>query len=1106
MTVSPTAKESPYHISLSDGTTTANFVAVLGNGKADPRAIRQFDYQRSGQQTQTGPAKYGDETPPYSTQAQDDWTGGRGAEDLDDDATKYYDASGVDTTSEFGVILGGLPHWTTGYRTYNVAMPGSVSWEELYGTQRYMARTFTPTGNYTAYQVGILFRKVGSPGALTVALYSNSSGSPNASLVSAAATGTTDSLSVTEFVSISATALTSGTAYWVVVYGAATDSASNHWEIATDEDASGKVSGAGASWANGAGLYYAVHANDGGFVFRMFEYKRALYGVKILDSGGGSPPYINGDRGAADSNAADKTYLNDAAKSWTVDEWDGCKALITAGPGCDENVPWRTIVGNTATALEVDTDWGTAHTTATEYVILGSDKWTSLQDLSYHCTDFAVADEFVYFAFGENQSKNVYRYRAYNSAGAWSTSFVEDLLPALRILSVRDPDEGFFLYGAQNENDDYGVCVWKAKVPEARPESPLGVINEGLHSVIGTLAQTDSPWDAWQVTNITNSTDDGFTKVAIAAGFTTGVAAVENLDTPIDITEGTALGVLIRSSVTTASSDLKLVFEDNSHLGKWYTATSVKEQALSGGAWTTHTDAFDTLTGTDASVTHTTAKAIYIISAVKFSQIDFDFGGTVNAVASVLTVKLFNGSEWTAVTASDGTIAAGATWAVDGVVSFTPIQDWTQVTLDSVTGYAAQLTVSVNLTATIDVVEVAVARKNNQYANIPALVANEWTWAVMPITPTEEPAPDESAIASIGLYVNTDNAAQNVWLRGGVKVLRELAEFEKLPSQARITSMVAYADENTEEEIPWVFTEDYVYKWPTTGGLTPIPLKEMAGLRSEENGKAVAVNDVYMYFNLGDNLERYFNRNLDDVGPNKGSGLPDNRRGTPYSLASYPGKLLCAINAGGGKFSSVLAFINNNWHEVYRSPTQQAARIRNIYVQSVPGGSSRLWVNMGRFVVWVPLSLNPWNDGDYEYIWEGHLISAYIYGGLQDVVKAYIRLKLFLENVSPDHRFLQADYQLDDDTAWTAISTTFDSSPVEEGELDTTDPPNVTGRRIRFRLRFYTDDKTETPRLKAMVLESIGGLAARYGYTWTTELADGAMALDLEGQGDSTFG
>src|SRR3990167_4601598 len=841
-----------------------------------------------------------------------------------------------------------------------IEFPGSVQWEGLYSSQRYMARSFTASSTYTAYEVGVIFRKVGSPGELTVSLYSNSSGAPNA-LLGSGATSPSDTLTIHKFVDIAPTvALTSGTVYHVVVGGADDDDATNHWEIATDASAAGNSSADATAWASAPGLYYGVIANDGGFVFRMFEYKRALYGLKILDSGGATKLYINGDRGAADSNSADLTYLRDAAKSWTVDEWVDCKVLITAGPGCDEKTPWRAIIGNTATRLEVDEDWGTTHTTSTEYVILGSDKWTesSISPLAGHCTDVAVADQFVYFAFGENQSLNVYRYREYDWAGAWTIQNVKDLLPAVRLLSIRDPDEGFFMYGGQNENADYGVCVWKAKVPEARPESPLGVLDEGLYSEIGTLAQTDSPWDAWQVTNITNSTDDSFTKVAIAAGFTTGVAAVENLDTPVDITEGTALGVLIKSSVTTASSDLKLVFEDNSHLGKWYTATSVKEQALAGGAWTTHTAAFDTLTGTAATVAMTTAKAFYVISAVKFSQIKFDFA-TVNNNASIPTIKLFSGSEWTAVTvASDGTASpAGTPWAQNGTMTFVPIQDWTQVTLDSATGYAAQITVSADLDS-LTINEISVARKNNQYANVPALTANEWTWVVMPITPTEEPAPDESAISSIGLYVNTDNGAQNVWLRGGVKVLRELAEFEKLPSQARITSMVAYADENTEEEIPWVFTEDYVYKWPTTGGLTPIPLKEMAGLRSEENGKAVAVNDVYMYFNLAYNLERYFNRNLDDVGPNKGSGLPDNRRGTPYSLASYPGKLLCGINAGGGKYSSVLAFINNNWHEVYRSPTQQAARIRNIYVQSVH---------------FVPVIVN-----------EGHLISAYIYGGLQD--------------------------------------------------------------------------------------------------------------------------
>src|SRR3990167_7993739 len=298
-----------YHLSLEDGTTKAGFVAILGNGKADPRAIRQFDYQRSGQQTQTGPAKYGDETPPYSTQAQDDWTGGRGAEDLDDDATKYYDASGVDATSEFGVVLGGLPHWTTGYKSADIEYHGSVQWEGLYSSQRYMARSFTASSTYTAYEVGVIFRKVGSPGELTVALYSNSGGAPNA-LLGSGTTSPSDTLSIHKFVDIAPTvALVSSTVYHVVVWGADDDDATNHWEIATDASAAGNSSADATAWASAPGLYYGVIANDGGFVFRPFEYKRALYGLKILDSGGATKLYINGDRGAADSNTADKKFL-----------------------------------------------------------------------------------------------------------------------------------------------------------------------------------------------------------------------------------------------------------------------------------------------------------------------------------------------------------------------------------------------------------------------------------------------------------------------------------------------------------------------------------------------------------------------------------------------------------------------------------------------------------------------------------------------------------------------------------------------------------------------------------------------------------------------------
>ena len=340
-------------------------------------------------------------------------------------------------------------------------------------------------------------------------------------------------------------------------------------------------------------------------------------------------------------------------------------------------------------------------------------------------------------------------------------------------------------------------------------------------------------------------------------------------------------------------------------------------------------------------------------------------------------------------------------------------------------------------------------------------------------------------------------------------MLNETMEYQKLPNDARVTNLVAYTNADTEQEVAWAVTENLFYKLDDGEGnfvAVPVPLKEMAGLRSEGNGLGLAVNDVYLYFNLGDSLERYFNRNLDDVGPNRDAGLPEGRQGPPSSLVSYPGRLLAGIdNSDADGQSSVLQFIDNNWHEVFRAPYN--GRLRSIYVQALPGSKTeRLWVGWGANVCWVPLSIAPYYDPNYDYMWEGHLISAWYYGGMHDIVKMWNSLKLFLENVSPAHRFVNADYQVDDSAnAWTAVAGDFDSMPVEELNLSSANPPNITGRRFRYRLRFYTDDKTETPRLKASVVQAIGGAPVKYGYTWTFALADGDMALDREGAEEGVF-
>ena len=156
------------------------------------------------------------------------------------------------------------------------------------------------------------------------------------------------------------------------------------------------------------------------FAARFFEYKRGTYAITQVDNNSNSYLWLNGDRGTADDNTGALTTLVDAAKSWTTDEWIGAKVILIDGPGSEETQNWRSITANSATALTVSPAWNIIHTTATNYVIVGSNKWVSKHDLGGIVTDVTVADDFVYFARGDTGSNYILRYQEYNAAGVWS--------------------------------------------------------------------------------------------------------------------------------------------------------------------------------------------------------------------------------------------------------------------------------------------------------------------------------------------------------------------------------------------------------------------------------------------------------------------------------------------------------------------------------------------------------------------------------------------------------------------------------------------------------------------------------------------------------------
>ena len=118
---------------------------------------------------------------------------------------------------------------------------------------------------------------------------------------------------------------------------------------------------------------------------------------------------------------------------------------------------------------------------------------------------------------------------------------------------------------------------------------------------------------------------------------------------------------------------------------------------------------------------------------------------------------------------------------------------------------------------------------------------------------------------------------------------------------------------------------------------------------------------------------------------------------------------------------------------------------------------------------------------------------------MMDIQKLWKSLKVFAENVTAT-RNIVADYQLDGDSTWTEIGT-FDTVPVEEIDIAS---PHPQGRRIRYRLRFFTADQTETPRMKATVTEGVAFVPVKNQYSFTFTLDKGLERIDLMGAHDDS--
>ncbi|NMC58679.1 MAG: hypothetical protein GYA51_04725 [Candidatus Methanofastidiosa archaeon] len=381
--------------------------------------------------------------------------------------------------------------------------------------------------------------------------------------------------------------------------------------------------------------------------------------------------------------------------------------------------------------------------------------------------------------------------------------------------------------------------------------------------------------------------------------------------------------------------------------------------------------------------------------------------------------------------------------------------------------------------------------------SLPALRANVWNDIDLPISPSE--LVGANSIISIGLNCTEDkNTNFNIWLDDGVWALYD---YSPISLDNRINAIETYGSPQklwviTEDEIGYIDNHKYV----------PSEIKGLKPLASNVNGRAHVADDVYLYFNIGNDMHRFYSQSLYNISAYKDAGMPEDRIASPSCAIAYKDRVYVAYDGGYSNYSYILCYHGDGWHEVYRAPIN-GLRIRSIYIQPIPDNNNnidRLWINMGCDVLWIPVSSNPYNEPNYKYIDEGYLETPWIYGSRRDIKKYFKELKLFCENVSSNNYYIQADYKLDDDSGWTTIDNNFDS--IEEGiDFSSSSPPTSVGKRLKIRFRFYTNDCTKTPRLKQMLIRGIGYAPQKFQYSFYFKMQEGDYNEDLEGDIDTTY-
>jgi len=502
-------KNPTHDFALSDGRVSYGFKFKDG---VPERSLTDMGQTPSTLKLSGGGGKYGDWDPSMSHIEQRSWIGGRGGEDFSDDPTRFFDSRMAWTLTESWLYP--APKWkfARGLVDDICEMPGDISWVGLFGSDQYTSVSFSFSSETDVDRAYLWIRRVGKPGTLTVALYSDSGGDPDSSIASTTVTTDTITDVVSElhgFVFGTQTCAAS-TTYHIVVSAAATDSGINHWEIATDSDGAGsKSSTDGSSWSAAAyTFYHRVMELGVQRKFHPFFMYGQWYVVDERDDQTASKIYMNGWRGKATS--ATSTVITNTNASMTVDRLIGATVKIISGTGKGQSRP---ITDNDATTITVSPAFDKTPDNTSVYVVLGSPWWFELDTtgITGVVTSVCVYDDIAIFAQGT--SINMRKMRFNDGASPPAHEYGDDGTNKADIIYTFY-DSGVKIYKVNNttvKEDSAAGTAWGTNLTFSGTETAIG----DSTYVVNALSDYDEVLWAMKEDSVWRKTSDGWLKLNV---------------------------------------------------------------------------------------------------------------------------------------------------------------------------------------------------------------------------------------------------------------------------------------------------------------------------------------------------------------------------------------------------------------------------------------------------------------------------------------------------------------------------------------------------------------------------------------------------------------